>query len=276
MSIDLSSCSFDNNSIYSPIIDNSYNFDDINISNEIRVHSYDDVTDITSLNSILMDEIKMYAEKIQCSDFQGKGTIEDYKELFKVASKLANDTKQITLDVDIEGFNDLANAADELSSLFSDMTIKLQNINIIDDTCFLKSVANAMQKLYNLSEVFGKFKETILTTTTIQMPHSTHETQVAIEKVVSQINCAMKYIQYFVSPGEQVIPSAELSQEEKASIHNAIETIDSWSVICNHGVRIAMANNKDIQYMQETSHELKQTASILKKCVDELRTKLLI
>ena len=74
----------------------------------------------------------MYAEKIKCTDFQGKGTINDYANLFEAASKIANETKQIQLDVDIEGFNEFASAADDLSALFAEMTIKLQNVNKIN------------------------------------------------------------------------------------------------------------------------------------------------
>ena len=306
------------NTIYSPIIDSSYNFEDVIQSNPIIISEpgliittqantdnnstvitttfisthpdeydpnitqnlsqiinvYDDVADTTSINSILVDEIKMYAEKIKCTDFQGKGTINDYANLFEAASKIANETKQIQLDVDIEGFNEFASAADDLSALFTEMTIKLQNVNIIDDSLFLKSVANAMQKIYNLSEVFGKFKETIMTTTTIQIPKSAHETRVAMENVVGQMNCAMNYINYFVSPGEKPLNKAELSAEEKNIINKAVDTIESWNIICNHGVSIAMANNPDIQFIQNSSQQLKQTTITLKSSIDKLRTKL--
>ena len=302
-----------NNTIYSPVItDKSYNFEDVqsgpgyivttneqsDISNNTVIttifdsthpeiydpninatllqviEEYDDAKDSTSLHSILVDEIKMYADKIKCTDFHGKGTIGDYANLFEAASKIANESKQIQLDIDIEGFNEFANAADDLSALFSEMTIKLQNVNIIDDSLFLQSVANAMRKIYNLSEVFGKFKETIMTTTTIQIPKSAHETRIAMENVVGEMNCAMKYINYFVLPGETSLASAELSLEEKNIINKAVDTIDSWNIICNHGVSIAMANNADIQYIQTTSSQLKQTTVTLKKSIDDLRIKL--
>jgi hypothetical protein len=302
-----------NNTIYSPVItDKSYNFEDvqsgpgftITTQEEIDLHNntvittifdsthpeiydpnikqnliqvieeYDDEKDTTSLHSILVDEIKMYAEKIKCTDFQGKGSINDYANLFEAASKIANESKQIQLDIDIEGFNDFANAADDLSALFTEMTVKLQNVNIIDDSIFLQSVANAMQKIYNLSEVFGKFKKTIMTTTTIRIPKSAHETRIAMENVTGQMNCAMKYIHYFVSPGEEGLAAAELSSDEKNIINKAVDTIDSWNIICNHGVSIAMANNADIQYIQTTSNQLKQTTVTLKKSIDDLRSKL--
>jgi len=53
------------------------------------------------VTNTVLDEIKLYASKIQCSDFHGKGTIDDYTGLFQAASKIANDTKQMQLDVDV-------------------------------------------------------------------------------------------------------------------------------------------------------------------------------
>jgi hypothetical protein len=53
-----------------------------------KVETYE--IDPTSENAILLNQIKDYASKIQCSDFHGKGTIDDYTELSKAASKIAN------------------------------------------------------------------------------------------------------------------------------------------------------------------------------------------
>ena len=68
---------------------------------------------------LVLEQIKLYAGKIQCDVFHGKGSIDDYSELFRAASKIANDSKQIKLDVDVDGFNEFADAADELANLFN-------------------------------------------------------------------------------------------------------------------------------------------------------------
>jgi len=80
-------------------------------------------------------------EKLNVMIFM-KGTIDDYNELFIAASKIANDTKQMKLDVEVDGFDDFGRAADELSELFASFTKKIQNINIINDETFLQSVLN--------------------------------------------------------------------------------------------------------------------------------------
>ena len=135
---------------------------------------YDDEVP-SSANTNLLDEIKLYASEIQCSDFHGKGTVDDYTALFNAASKIANDVKQMQMDVDVDGFNEFGQAADELSSLFTSFIARLQNVSIIDDSVFLQSIATALRKIVNLSKVFGKFKETILATSTIKIPKSVQD-----------------------------------------------------------------------------------------------------
>lgn len=246
---------------------------DINQNLKQTIHVYED---ISNANALVLNEIKDYASKINCSDFHGKGTIDDYSELFKAASKIANESKQIQLDVDVEGFDEFSRAAEELSNLFESFTLRLQNVNIINDYNFLVSIKNALEKIWNLSEVFGRFKQTILTTTTIHFPKSAHETAVVLQDVMGEIHCAMNYISHFVDPSSSThaIPNAELSAEEKNIISRAVDTIDNWNVICDQGVTIAMNNNPDIMAVKQYNDDLKATTNVLKQATNKLRTKL--
>lgn len=221
----------------------------------------------------LLDQIKDYATKIQCTDFQGKGTIEDYTVLFNAASRIANESKQMQLDIDVDGFNEFAAAADELSNLFNSFIIKLNSVNIIDDTAFLTAIVNALQKIWKLSETFGRFKQTILATSSIQLPQSSHDARVAIENVSNQLNCAIKYINYFVDGTTPAPPNSELSSTEQSIITNAITTIDNWNNLCEQGVSIAMATNPDIVFIKNASDKLKQNTSVLTNATSKLRAK---
>jgi hypothetical protein len=222
----------------------------------------------------LMNQIKDYASKINCSDFHGKGTIDDYSELFKAASKIANESKQIQLDIDVEGFDEFSQAADDLSNLFESFTLRLQNINIINDSVFLTSIVSALEKIWKLSETFGKFKQTILATTTITIPKTAHETAVILNGVMDEINCAMNYITHFVSPTDNCLVDSELSSEEKNIISKAVDTIDNWNVVCEYGVTIAMKNNVDFKAIKGYSDSLKTKAVIIKNNTATLRNKL--
>jgi hypothetical protein len=231
--------------------------------------------EIDASTNLLVQQIKLYASEIQCSDFHGKGTIEDYTILFQAASKIATDSHQITLDVDIQGFNEFGQAADELSALFESFIIKLQNINIINDYAFLTSITIALQKIVNLSNIFGRFKQTILATSTIELPKSAKDTALALSGVMDEINCAMQYVNYFVQGGDNAPVGAHLKPEEQNIIRQAVVTIDNWNLLCEQGVSISMTNDAHIKSINQASRDLKSTSNTLKQATATLKTKLM-
>ena len=236
------------------------------------------VTDVVHQNNtasgLLLDEIKVYAGKIQCTDFHGKGTIDDYTVLFESASRIANETKQMQLNIDVEGFTEFGKAADDLSQLFTSFIVKLQTVSIIDDTAFLMSILDALKKIFNLSEVFGRFKETIMATATIQMPTSAHNAKVVIEGLVDELSCAMNYINYFVSADGPAPVGSQLSATEQAIINTAVTTIDSWNALCEQGVSISLENNPDVQYIKQANANLNAKTLALKTATASLKAKL--
>ena len=243
------------------------------------VEIYDDLSgnDLSGNPSVtdpILDEIKEYASQLQCSDFHGKGSIDDYTELFQAASRIANETKQMELDVDITGFNDFANAADELSELFNGFILKLNNVSIITDVQFLTSILNALKRIVNLSETFGKFKQTVFSTTTIQLPKSANETKLVLDGVMDEINCAMQYVEHFVAPTDPSLSEAALSPEEKQIIKKSVETIDNWNALCEHGVSIAMSDDENIQSIKQMSIELNSKSASLSNATATLKQKL--
>ena len=250
---------------------------DINITENLigTVKEYNDELN-NSPSGLLLNDIKMYAGKIQCTDFHGKGTIDDYTVLFESASRIANETKQMQLNIDVEGFTEFGQAADDLSKLFNSFIVRLQTVNIIDDTVFLASILDALKKIFNLSEVFGRFKETILATATIQMPKSAHDTKVVLENVMDELSCAMNYISYFVtSTGTSDIQSnAQLSSTEQTIINTAVSTIDNWNTLCEQGVSISLDTNTDIQYIKQANIDIHQKTLALKSATATLKSKL--
>ena len=83
-----------------------------------------------------------------------------------------------------------------------------------------------------------------------------------------------KYINYFVSPTDVSLNGAALSVEEKNIINKSVETINTWNILCEHGVSIAMSENVDVKYIQQASNELKQTTNNLKNATNTLKSKL--
>jgi hypothetical protein len=247
---------------------------DENLNSQVVIT--DDTTTDNSSN-LLLEQIKAYAQEIQCSDFQGKGTLTDYNELFVAASKIANDTKQISLSVDTQGFEEFANAADELSGLFESFITRLSNINIINDIGFLTTVSNALGRIVNLSNTFGRFKQTIIATSQIQVPKSALETNALLQDVNSQLGCAMNYIGYFVDPtgaSSTVQSNAQLSSDEKKIISKAVAAIDNWAELSDQGLTISLATNPDIVGIGESNQKFIEKATNLKNLTLQLKTKL--
>ncbi len=234
-------------------------------------YNYDD--NVITESDNLVNEIRNYATQIKCENFHGKGSIDDYTELFAAASKIATDSKHMELDVDVDGFNEFATAADELSQLFTNFTRRLQNINIINDVAFLRAVSNALNKIVNLSNVFGRFKETILITSEIKVPKTASDAKVILADVMGEVNCAMNYINNFVTPDSN-LSNGKLSNEDKHIISKAVDTIDNWKNLCDQGVSIALTNSTDMQYLKNTNIELKQKTLALKNVSSKLRLKL--
>jgi hypothetical protein len=234
-------------------------------------YNYDD--NVITESDNLVNEIRHYAQQIKCEDFHGKGSIDDYSELFAAASKIANETRQMQLNIDIDGFDEFGRAADELSELFVNFTRRLQNINIINDVKFLRAVLDALKKVWNLSEVFGRFKKTILVTSEIKVPKTSHDTKKILEEVMGEINCAMGYVNNFVVPDPN-LTKAKLSAEDKNIITKAVATIDNWKLLCDQGVSIALTNSTDMQYLKQANLELKQKTSVLKSVASTLRNKI--
>jgi flagellin-specific chaperone FliS len=222
----------------------------------------------------IMNQIRGYANEIQCSDFHGKGTIDDYKILFQAASNIANESSQMTLDVDVSGFSEFGQAADQLSALFTSFISKLENVNIINDAAFLQTIATALQKIVNLSNVFGKFKDTIVATSTIRLPKSVVDTQLIMNNVMQEVNCAMNYMTYFVNPADTSLTAAALSDNDKSVITNAVQTITNWNTLCDQGVTVTMANDVHIKALAQTNVQLKAKTNILQSITSTLQSKL--
>jgi hypothetical protein len=238
---------------------------------EVVISYYEDTS---CNNSALINQIRAYANEIKCEDFHGKGSIDDYSALFQAASQIANDTKQMTLDIDTKGFEDFGKAADDLSALFTSFISKLQNVSIIDDTAFLTSIVNALAKIVNLSNIFGKFRETIIATSYVQIPKSAHDTKLILQTLSSELNCAMGYIAYFVDSSAPKPLNADLSANDLNVITKAVTAIENYNILCEQGVTIALTNSADVQYIKMVNSDLESKTTALRTATNKLRAKL--
>ena len=159
-----------------------------------------------------------------------------------------------------------------MSALFSSFTLRLRSVNIIDDNAFLESVLNALKRIAHLSDEFGRFKEAIVATNTIQLSESVHETRTILENVKDEVDCAMNYIQHFIEPTGDLAGS-ELSEVDKNVIRRAVTTLDAWHSICENGVSVTMSSNADIQEIKQINDIFGQKAVVLRSSTSSLRNR---
>ena len=77
-----------------------------------------------------------------------------------------------------------------------------------------------------------------------------------------------------MNPSANAPSDAQLSQEEQTIIDKAVATIESWNVLCEQGVSIAISNNSDISFINNASADLKSVTRNLKNSTQTLKSKL--
>jgi len=90
---------------------------------------------------------------------------------------------------------------------------------------------------------------------------------------MGEVNCAMGYINNFVSKDES-LTAGQLSSADKKIISKAVNTIEHWGVLCEQGVSIALANSPDIQFINQANSSLKSKATVLRTATNALTAKL--
>jgi hypothetical protein len=227
------------------------------------------------INNKLLDEIREYAAKINYKDFHGKGTIEDYSKLFEAVSKMANDYKKAELDFETEGFNDFSHTAEEMINVFELYSKKIQNINIINDTHFLISISNSLEKMIKLSDAFIKFNKTVLSISDIHIPEKVCETTQILSDAMVDITCAVNYISHFINPNNINNPLlySELNKEDKNTIDNAVNIITNMNLNYND-IKNRLENEQVCKDIIKYNKSIRKSSDILKNATTNFKNKI--
>ena len=85
---------------------------------------------------------------------------------------------------------------------------------------------------------------------------------------MSEVDCAMKYINHFVCPEEDIsmcsCAAAELSGEDKQLISDAVTTIKKWNNDFNENLQVVISENADVQFIENANKLISNTALNLK------------
>jgi hypothetical protein len=115
----------------------------------------------------------------------------------------------------------------------------------------------------------------LLYTSTIKVPKYIKDTRIVMEDVMTDMSCAMKYINHFISPeNNDLCSNAELSEDEKRMIEESIQTISGWDQLYNKGMQIAISENADIKFIEEANKIIQTTSNSLKDATSIFKGKL--
>jgi hypothetical protein len=252
-----------------------YKIENDNIKEIKNTFQYNDKTNEYDINKQLQYEIREYASRINHKDFYENGTINDYSKLFESVSNMANEYKQIDLQFEINGFNEFSNTADQIINLFESFSKKLQNINIINDTTFLISISNALEKMCKLSESFIMFKKTILTISDVQIPKTVYNTTQILSNVMVDITSAINYICNFIDPSNNKVLNSELKKEDKIAIENAINIINNMksNIECSD-IKNKLERDEVFKSITRYNNSIKKSSDILKNATFIFKNKI--
>lgn len=228
------------------------------------INQYDDVETVSILN-----QINDYASKIDITDFQNKGRIEDYLSLIQNAQNIVNQNKTHNINIDLTEYNNLGSVADELSELFNQLTVNVRRDTTIVDKDFLNGLLITMQKLYNLSNVFGKFKEVMSTEVVINVPKSLISVENTLKKVSTTLASASSYITYFADSSsvtdQDIISNSQLTSPDLNNIQQSINILSTSQININNLIDNQVSNiNSNINSLSSNITNLSNSLTKLK------------
>jgi len=240
---------------------------EITDTDKIIVNQYEDSETLNILN-----QINDYASKIEILDFKNKGRIEDYLSLIQNAQNMVDQNKTHNVNTDLTQYNNLGVVADELSELFNQLTINIQQKTTIISKDFLNGLLSTMEKLYNLSNVFGKFKKVMTTELVVNVPKSLVNVENTLKKVSDTLTSASNYITYFADSSnvtdKDTICNSQLSTNDFNNIQQSINILST----SQNNMNILI--DKQLSTITTNINSLTNNISTLSNSLNKLKVKI--
>lgn len=232
---------------------------DLNINNG----SLDALSDIQyvegSAESILLvSEIQALQDKIKCSKFHGKGSMEDYAAVFKKIQEyfaVAGDSN-VEITVDVTSLDQFAEQAKNYSAMFEEILIKFNRVSSVDDSAVLKKIKQDLIDISKMYENIEKFKAIVTGTTGLKVPKTIKDCTDVLENVYSNINCSLDYINRFADKNyvltEDKEIKSQLSEDDKKALDYFAYSIQVWIDMIDNEGTVAMNTNSFVKKFKES------------------------
>jgi len=178
----------------------------------------------------ILCEIDGYIDNIRCDKLTGKGSIDDYKNLFQRVFEYSDEltTQKISLDMDMKKLDKFADSAEQLTKTISDLTIRLKSIVAVNDIKFLNDFRDKVQKISKLYETIDEFQTTIIESSELYIPTTLEQINKKLRKITEEIDSSMVYLDNFTGIiGDNIIPkNALISDKMKESAQKTCDSLD--------------------------------------------------
>lgn len=197
----------------------------------------------------LVLEIQKLQEKIKCSRFQGKGTMDDYANVFKKIQQYfaAVGDSNVEITIDTENLDNFAEQAKIFSEMFEEILIKFNKVSSVDDSVVLKKIRDDMVTITKMYENIDKFKAIVTGTSSLQIPQTIIDCTEVLNNINSDIACSLSYINYFVDSSapmnELQLQRSQLSGDDKKALEFFENSIQVWIDMVNNDGTVAMSTN---------------------------------
>lgn len=231
--------------------------------------------DISEEAQAVLKDIESYSEDIKAENFAGKGSLEDYQELFQKVCKYSQDLKDTNIDltIDMDKLSDFAESAKALTGFIGSLTLSLRRVVTVSDITFLKDFK---EKIYNISLLYktiGDFQTTIIATANLKVPGSVSKILALLQKITSQINNTMTYMDYFtgIISKEEVDKSAYLTDDSRAALNRAISALDTWKALADAQTSTSLSTDKTVQDLKVEIAKYEELSVRAKKQLEALK-----
>ena len=217
-----------------------------------------------------LQKIRDLAEKIKCTEFHNKGTLKDYEELIEKIRTV--EIQKVDLDLELDGLDKFGKFSKEISEMILGLSARIEQVSTVNDTEFLDKTIQQMENIQMLINALDKFKIDVAATSKLRLPSSTREVSQILSDLYVEASCAKEYIDYFTGVrSDRPSEDAELSENDKNAIQDAIKAIDLWVDMTNNGLEATMKNDENIQNIKEYNQKFSDLTEDLQASLQKFK-----
>lgn len=209
------------------------------------------ITDIysTEVDDAVIADINKYLQQIQESKTHGMGTLAEYTDLLALATGISG---ELTLELDLSGLTELANAAEQYGDLFYQIENKISSVTTVDSLTVLTNIKTQLGRIAEMYDNLEALKISIQRTSTLKISSDIQTTADKLSLAYTQIQGSMEYLKNFVGIANTAdVNKAAMNDYDKATIASAKGALNLFkSLVDGQQAKVTDANNTQVKNLK--------------------------